>query len=202
MFNPHPRSKIVANHANIETKRPMTPEAVTELLHRMNREVFKGGLHVAYQDNTNSEHEGWGPHQWEIEYIDKTGEPRGGRICWLNDEHNFEIRHGGGTKFIWWIALAVCNEICLMFSGSLEDEGVGVVTFGIPGLYDSFDGHIKRIAETSPHSSREFVYQMWMQEAPPEHRPKGFVAKNLEVTLRDAQEMSVNLPPPTQPTGD
>ena len=134
----------MANHAYVKTRKKMTPEAVTELLDRLNQTIFKGCLQVKYSKAKPGDNS-WGPHVWVLTAVDDKGEEVGSRVCWLNTERSFEIRHGGGGNFIWWIDCAVCNEVAITFNGTWKDDGSEMKEKGTPGKYSRFRAFQRRM---------------------------------------------------------
>ena len=131
----------MANHAQVTTKKKMTPEAVTALLERLNKDRFKSILKIEYSDCRN-ELQAWGSHVWMLTTPHHPdGGDYGSRVCWLNTSRRFEIRHGGGAEFIWWIDNAITNEVALVFDGYIVDDGTGpdYKEVGDPMRYLSFE---------------------------------------------------------------
>jgi hypothetical protein len=136
------RNYNMANHAYVTTKKHMTPEKVRSVLDRLNTELFFDCLVITdtvYDDGTS----GW--HiciKGESEYVL--------RQCWLNSRRSFEIRHGGGTDFIWWVDQRIQDEISKVFDGRVKDDGGDgwdeVLTSW--NMADSYPEHIKRRIES------------------------------------------------------
>lgn len=119
----------MANHGYVITKKPMTPEKVTEVLEALNKRVFKGMMKIEYSNCVNDD-SAWGDHVWLItqgKYVR--------RVCWLNSKKSFELRHGG-DDFEWWWDTAVTNEIACVFNGTVGDDGCEGKAPGVPGKYD------------------------------------------------------------------
>jgi hypothetical protein len=136
----------MANHARVKTKLEMSPEAVTELLNRLNTQRFKGLLKIEYCD-CRGEVGAWGDHVWLLHVRPREpaqGVNYGDRVCWLNSPKSFEIRHGGGGQFLWWVDFAITNEVALVFEGKRSDDSDGVKERGEFGKYDSFTDYIVR----------------------------------------------------------
>jgi hypothetical protein len=72
------------------------------------------------------------------------------RQCWLNSRRSFEIRHGGGSDFIWWVDQRIQDEISKVFDGRVKDDGGSgydeVLTTW--GMADSYPEHIKNRIES------------------------------------------------------
>ena len=117
----------MANHAYVKTRKHMSFESISELINELNETIFYNCLKIEpWKDRGD---DAWGPCGWKITVIDSDG----GRICWLNSRQSFEIRHGGGSQFIWWIDFIICQTIRDKFSGRLtDDSGGGDITENIP----------------------------------------------------------------------
>lgn len=137
----------MANHAEVKTKKQMTPEGITALLNEMNATIFRNVLKIEYCDCRN-ETGAWGDHVWIINVHPKDPSPNinyGTRECWLNNPKSFEIRHGGGSSFLWWIDFAITNEVALRYNGVVIDESDGIREKPVQGKYDSFGEYIRRM---------------------------------------------------------
>lgn len=133
----------MANHAYVTTRRKMTAEVISSIIDRLNTTIFKGCVKVEYHKATKEE-PGWGQHTWQLTAIGADGKEYGNRVCWLEDERHFEMRHGGGTNFIWWIDCAICNEVALHYNGTWTDDGTDMKEKGIEGKYRRFRAFQRR----------------------------------------------------------
>lgn len=136
----------MANHAWVKTHRKMTPEAISEIIDRLNKTLFKNCIKVEYHKSTKAE-PGWGEHTWMLTAINPD-DPKieyGTRVCWLEKPTRFEMRHGGGTNFMWWIDHAICNEVAVQFNGGWYDDADGVRREGTPGKYRRFREYNRRM---------------------------------------------------------
>lgn len=162
----------MANHAKVLTKKKMTPEKITEILNGLNLFLFKDLLKIEYTDCTDKPGS-WGKHVWYItvkggehEYQGQTYHRYGERECWLNSSRSFEMRHGGGGEFIWWVDGAILNEIALKFDGRHYDDGVGNMPVA-EGLYASFKDYLLR----ANRNKIDFIKSRFVQEMiPPEFK--------------------------------
>ena len=104
------RGEIIANHSNVFTKKHITGPKITALLNHLNETVLFGVLIISPSvDET----------EWHITIVDT----RDYRVCWLNSRRHFEIRHGGGSDFIWWIDHLIQDAISKEFNGRVKDDG-------------------------------------------------------------------------------
>lgn len=164
----------MANHAYVTTKKKMTPALITEMLNRLNQERFRGILKIEYSDETGNK-SAWGPHVWLIK-IGENGE-FGSRVCWLNTGRKFEIRHGGGGDFIWWVDISICNEIAVLFNGKISDDGGDGKWDGAPNKYKTWADHFARIHKLALERHKDtlpFFKQMFNEEVPPEFQNEDF----------------------------
>jgi len=93
----------MANHAYVKVRKPneMTVESVTKVLEDLNRNRFKNCLKINYY-NCHGDKSAWGPDVWELVWTQNNGVEQV-KHCWLNSKKSFEIRHGNGSHFGWWI---------------------------------------------------------------------------------------------------
>lgn len=127
----------MANHGYVKTRKLMTPEKISELLAELNVSHFKGLLKFEYS-NESGNPSAWGPHVWLVRYIGKGLENEIIRVFWLNTKRSFEIRHGGGSNFYWWIDSVIINEVALKFDGTISDDGCGDKWKGKPNYCREF----------------------------------------------------------------
>lgn len=109
----------MANHAYVKLKKnqePFDAGKINEIIERLNKEVFHNSLSIKWI-NTPGRRES---DQWQINTLGTVEEER---LCWLNNPRSFEIRHGGGSDFIWWIDCLICQEITKQFNGKWNDDG-------------------------------------------------------------------------------
>lgn len=113
----------MANHGYVRSKRRITKEMVDKAIEDINQKFLFGKLVVEYSHHPDNPG-GWGLHVWEVHHKDQ---PQEGRIMWLknNRSKTFEIRHGGGGEFIWWIDHLILNAVCEITDGSISDDAGG-----------------------------------------------------------------------------
>jgi len=158
----------MANHAYVKTKRWMSPEKITELIEKLNKERFKGVIEIDYHERTN-EKPGWGPHTWLLT-VKQDGQEYGTRVCWLNTKRSFEMRHGGGGDFMWWIDCSICNEVALEFDGNWTDDGCDAKEKGKSDYHTTFPSFIQVMYPVLWEKgllARLWVIQMAEEMAPP-----------------------------------
>lgn len=170
----------MANHAHVITKKKMTPEKISALIDRLNATMFKDLLKITYTDCTGQTG-CWGKHVWEITvkggehvYEGREYHRYGDRVCWLNSSRHFEIRHGGGGNWIWWVDQAICNEIALEFDGYDMDDSDGEHDKPEKDKYADFDQYLIRtnLADKYPDKIK-FIKSQFVQELiPPKFRWK------------------------------
>lgn len=166
----------MANHCNVITKKTMTPEKISALIDRLNRTLFRDLLKITYTDCTG-QIGCWGKHVWEIETINSNPKDPvnyGTRVCWLNTSRHFEIRHGGGGNWIWWVDSAICNEVAVEFNGYVSDDSDGEKYPGKKDEYADFDAYLIRsnLGDKYPEKIK-FIKSKFIQEMiPPEFRWK------------------------------
>lgn len=160
----------MANHGFCKTRKVMKPEDITVMFADMNARLFKGNLQVEY--HIGDEHS-WGPHVWVLEYISPEDQQKyASRVCWLNTRRSFEIRHGGGGDFDWWLDSAVLNEVAVRYNGTISDEGISDKWNGEPNKYDTFKSYVyRRYEHVTEANLKAYLIQdsvKWF--APPEFK--------------------------------
>jgi hypothetical protein len=113
----------MSNHGYVRSKRRITKEHVDKALADINEKFLFGKLVVEYSHHPDNP-QGWGLHVWEVHHKDQ---PHEGRIMWLKNDRTktFEIRHGGGGDFIWWIDHLIRNSVSEITDGVITDDGHG-----------------------------------------------------------------------------
>jgi len=106
----------MANHGYVKTKKSMTADDIQALIEELNRTTFKNGFTIERHNNI-----------WHIIYGNMPS--YGSRTFWLNSKPNlksksFEMRHGGGTSFIWWADAVIIDTVARKFDGVISDGGV------------------------------------------------------------------------------
>lgn len=124
----------MANHGWVKTRKKMKPEQISAMLNELNESLFKGNLEIDYHLSTLTE-PGWGEHTWELTYKSENKEWMH-RVCWLETSRHFEMRHGGGSYFAWWIDTLILNEVAVRFNGTIYDDGGGEKTKGVPNKFN------------------------------------------------------------------
>lgn len=143
----------MSNHGYVKTKKPMTYIAVSKLFDSMNKDYFHNKLVI---DHTRG---GWGKHSWLVKYI-SDGKEYASRVMWLNNRNSFEMRHGGGSDFAWWIDSAILNEVACSFQGSVTDDGVGGRIPKKAGKYKDFWEFKEKMHS---HGKEDIVRKYFMQ---------------------------------------
>lgn len=131
----------MANHGWVKTRRQIKPEQITAILNDLNESLFKGNLQIEYHIST-PENPSWGPHTWLLTYLSE-GQEWMTRVCWLETKHHFEMRHGGGSRFAWWIDTAILNEVAVRFNGTIGDDGHGDQWKGVANKFNSFSEYME-----------------------------------------------------------
>lgn len=155
----------MANHGSVKTRKPMKPEQITALIEELNKSLFKEGLQIEYHQNVESNR----PHIWVLNYI--YGEENwASRTCWLNTSRHFEMRHGGGGLFAWWIDQVIQNEIAVRFNGVMTDEGTSAKQKGVPGKFHKLSDFMESMfSHANPTMKKQFLE--WEYEmVPPKFR--------------------------------
>lgn len=111
----------MANHGYIKSKNKITKEMVDTALAKINEKFLFGKLNITYSFHPDDP-TAWGRHVWMVDY-DGNG-LYDGRVFWIPNRkpREFEIRHGGGGDFIWWIDLLIRNAVAAECDGIITDD--------------------------------------------------------------------------------
>lgn len=131
----------MANHAYVKSATPIEANLIASLLGDLNERLFKRCLRIDYHESDDSS--AWGPHCWVLTFVSaEDGQEYAGRVCWLNPDGSFEIRHGGGSNFAWWIDHAITNEVAVRTNSAIEDDcDMDLKVPGVPDRYASFGAY-------------------------------------------------------------
>ena len=162
----------MANHGYVTTRNIIKPEAMTDLLNKLNQERFHGILKIEYffaARHQNSH------HSWEIKCELQVPNCEGAtyeerRVCWLNTPHKFEMRHGGGGDFIWWIDCVITNELALVFNGTISDDGGGEKWKGKEGYCPTYRDYVESMWRHNKSPNKNDFINEIINEAPEEFR--------------------------------
>ena len=146
----------------------MMPEQITAILEEMNKTLFKGNLKIEYA-NCVGDDSAWGPHTWILRYVSDNRE-WASRVCWLNASKHFEMRHGGGSNFSWWIDGAVLNEVAVRFNGNISDDGAEGELKGVPNKFDSLYEFLERMHQHCRPEVKEILISYDYDLIPPEFK--------------------------------
>lgn len=103
----------MANHVTIEnTDKPMNQESIKKVLDLVNTKYLFGLAKIE-----DSYYDGYALYFEDV--------PHDSRQCWLNNEHEFELRHGGVGFFQFWIDRLICYEIIQAFGGKWHEDCSG-----------------------------------------------------------------------------
>lgn len=154
----------MANHGYVKTKKPMSADKICNLLNDLNKTYFKNNLKFEYHIGNE---QSYGPHVWHLKY-ESQGQEWGSRICWLNTKRSFEIRHGGGTNFIWWIDNVVCNAVALRFDGDISDDGCEGKWSPVDNYMPTYADYVKKYVIHSHPENRAMTASYYLEFCPPE----------------------------------
>ena len=142
----------------------MTPKAISQLLDELNKTHFKGGFKIEYHKGDKNS---WGPHVWMLKYPSKENNVDwGSRICWLNTSRSFEMRHGGGSDFIWWVDSLILANIAVYFNGRISDDALEGTWSGKPDEINTFTKYMQR--RVNHIKNQNWLLQLTLEVTPPE----------------------------------
>lgn len=138
----------------------MSIEKISEIIQRLNETKFKNILTITNEEN-----------YWHIDctmgdvcYFE--------RQCWLDSPRKFEMRHGGGSDFAWWVDTSITNEVALQFNGIQRDEGGGEPFGPVENYYPRFVDFLHMMHPTKNKWLRLLVFQTNNIFTPPPFRIK------------------------------
>lgn len=145
----------------------MTPAKVEAVLQQLNARIFKGNLQYRAEP--------WplrAARTWVLEYV-SGGRSWMRRCCWLASRRTFQMRHGGGGDFAWWVDCAVVNEIAVHFSGTLVDDGCAGALRVAPNRFDDLHVFLADMTKhIPPGAAQQYLDDMRRMLVPPEfHKP-------------------------------
>lgn len=165
----------MANHAHVEAASPIDPQLIADVIARLNAELFKGLLSVEYHRATKDE-PGWGEHTWLLS-MEFDGIAWVSRVCWLDDNH-FQMRHGGGSNFAWWVDRVITNEVAVETGGDYWDDATCEKEKGVPGIFRTFEAYLKESYSYKTNDEiRRFCVSDSLEFTPPQFK---FPIENVE----------------------
>ena len=182
----------MSNHGYVKSRKFMRPEEISKIIEEINQTRFKGNLVVEYHKHTPEE-PGWGEHTWIISYIsseDKNEYIR--KVCWLETSRTFEMRHGGGGDFAWWLDRVIVNEVALFYDGVITDDGDGSKDKGKPNYYLTFlefeEMMLRHIKEE--HIRKYMLVKNFEWFCPPELKVDFGPAPDIRFVLPNGEELN------------
>jgi hypothetical protein len=153
----------MANHGKIELSREVAPEEITKLLNELKETEFKNAVDFEYAEG---DERSWGPAMWFARQVTKEGvSSQVIRVMWLNPDNSFEMRHGGGSDWAWWVDETVQAHVQKRFGGIAFDDGVeGPIALKI----QTFGEHLKHQLRKFPKENYAWLVQKWesLRKAP------------------------------------
>jgi len=124
----------MANHGYMIARHKLNPNKIQNILEGLNARIFKRKLDIERGEEGD---------YWTIRY-NKDGYEYVYRSCWISDDKptQFEMRHGGGSAFAWWVDACILNELAVQFNGTVTDDGIPDRDKGVKGKYYSFPKYI------------------------------------------------------------
>ena len=109
----------MANHGRVHTLKHLTQEKVQKALEEINQEFFFGLMIIEPSSFAVSNEP-----CWTLTFSDISNPAFNYRQCWISSKRVFEMRHGGGPSFLYWVDSLVQDEIAKMFGGKVSDDGL------------------------------------------------------------------------------
>lgn len=136
----------MANHGYVTSRKHIRKEMVDRALAKINDKFLFGEMKIEYYKPEAGDT--FSTHAWNVTFENSDGKEFASRSFWIpyGKPRTFEIRHGGGGDFIWWVDLLIRNAVAAECDGMISDDGC--------------DG--KEPAETSPSLPfREHQIRHW-----------------------------------------
>lgn len=160
----------------------MTAPEIEEILERLNKTKFKGVL--KWESYVSTGPECWGPKNetaWEITYEDDLRP----FVCWINNAHHFEIKHGHSGNFGWWLDISVANEVAKVFEGTIDDDGDGEISEPRDDFYPTFEDWLDAVFSHCKWPIKVMMKKMEYQYAPKSFRSDKYDDIDVKIELTD-----------------
>lgn len=164
----------MANHAYVTTRKVMSPEKITEIVERLNRDLFHNTLQIKHGPSKGD------PLYWWDIVVAEADQEWGSRSFWLQTPRKFEMRHGMGGNFIWWIDTMICNDVALAYNGRRTDDGTGPMESlpVVPNQYPTYRSYLEMATQHYGHGEppdkaafiQRWAMQTEMRMVPPSFR--------------------------------
>lgn len=146
----------------------MSAAGVSAAVARLNAGNFHGRISVEYAEFPASETYAWGRHVWIINYV-SGGETYAERLFFLTSSRAFEIRHGGGSNFAWWIDASITNAVALTYDGVISDDAGAGKWKGVEGKYQRFRDYLaSALAHVARREILDRLVDFELEQTPPE----------------------------------
>lgn len=130
----------MANQVEVPTKKPMTQQSVEAVFDRLNREQLHGLL--TYECYHSDSPDAWGPITWMLKM-----DGRELRVCWLKNDHTWELRSSTGSHFEYWVADLIEHSIAKEFDGLVIPDATGEELQPAPEKYMNYKEYITRVLD-------------------------------------------------------
>ncbi len=160
----------MANHGYVKTKKQMSAKRIHEIISQLNDNVFQNLLDIV-AENLDVAAARRNRPTWHIRIRNS---PFLIRQCWLKTSRWFEIRHGAGGQFAWWVDAVITNDVAVAYDGLISDDGVGNKWAGKPGAFRTFRSYSEMFYGSNlPAAMMEFFIQRDIASLPPGFNPNG-----------------------------
>lgn len=112
----------MANHGYVTSRKFIRKEMVDRALTKINEKFLFGEMKIEYFEA--EEGNTYNTHYWHVWFENDKGESFEERNMWIpyKKPKTFEIRHGGGSDFIWWVDLLIRNAVATECNGMISDD--------------------------------------------------------------------------------
>ena len=105
----------MANHGYVKNRKPkpeFTKDSVQQVIETFIKTKLNDSFKLEYIDGRGDKSM-WGKDVWVISWINGYGTEEVVE-CWLTSHRSFEMHHGHGSSFAWWIDICITNEIAVV----------------------------------------------------------------------------------------
>lgn len=141
----------MANHAKVITGKTLNPDEVNEIVQRINKEKLGSVFTITYEKDVPN---GWGKHQWFVQYKEETYITM---VFWLSDDVDYinydkptvvseqsciEFRHGHSFRFMWWVEGVFRENLGKHYNANMWDDGIGECGPPNPEDFETFKKYL------------------------------------------------------------
>ena len=177
----------MSNHGYVKNRKPK-PEFTKDSVQKVLEEIIKSKLNDSFKleyFNGRGDKSMWGKDVWAISWINGYGTEEVIE-CWLKSNRTFEMHHGHGSHFAWWIDTTILNEIAVAHDAIISDDGCEEKEKGIHNKYPKYVDYIKMMSRYGGVETFNCYYKH-DNETPP--APFRITPEEAEQAIKDLQSL-------------